>query len=113
PVLLSVTPATPELSTLSLHDALPICGPGPTIRWPAAAGGRAPASQRRGASGREVVDELPDVLRPGWIRHLDGERGTAATAHVEPSREQPAFELRPRDLGRGHLAAHLPARDPV
>src|SRR5205085_11672930 len=54
------TPATTELYTLSLHDALPIC---PASRWYAS--GRAWSRDDAGARGRQDREPLPNgMCRP-------------------------------------------------
>src|SRR5690606_40481919 len=53
PSLFFHAPATPEISTLSLHDALPICSPtsrGYTHSWPRSSPLMATARLRRGSS---------------------------------------------------------------
>src|SRR2546422_10861317 len=54
--------ATTEIYTLSLHDALPICGPGDR-RWPPGGGGR----RRRGHSGRVARARVRAVV----LHHLE------------------------------------------
>src|SRR5271170_4620309 len=56
-------PATTEIYTLSLHDALPISRPAPRSRPPSGAGARAPAGGRARAAAPPRSEEHTSELQ--------------------------------------------------
>src|SRR5207244_12212012 len=76
--------ATPEIYTLSLHDALPIC-----LRGRATPGGRERAAGRAGK---------PRVVREHLAVHTSG----AAAVRVQPAHQKPARDRKSTRLNSSH-----------
>src|SRR3712207_3204480 len=90
--------ATTEIYTLSLHDALPICGFGALARYDFATGS---VAVRDFGPGREV-DEPVFVPRPGAAEEGDG--WVMAYVYDRASDGSVCVLLDARDIGRAPVA---------